>query len=262
MSSRVSMKRKYGSAALVRKVTMSPNMWSTRGKRSKMLKYSLYRALPLQFHVFERKTYINLKMYSGTGFGLLSGSVGQGNCLAFQFGLSGALYNVNLNGGVTSNLGNYSLPNSSEFPALYDQYRIDGVLIEFRFSNNNSSLNSPNISLPLLYIADDFDDANPISKDAICQYSKCKTTLLGSGAREKFSHRTIPKPLVQLYESAISTGYGNPTRPQWIDANDITVPHYGLKVTWDNTMNTAGTDTYIGVLDMVFTYRLSMKDTR
>ena len=43
--------------------------------------------------------------------------------------------------------------------ALFDTYKINNVRMKMFFTNNNTSVNSPATGLPLIHIANDFDDA-------------------------------------------------------------------------------------------------------
>ena len=175
------------------------------------------------------------------------------------------MFNINtaLNGGLAVPNA-YGLPNFTEFTGLFDHYRIDKVCIEMFFTNNNSSMNSPSVALPLWYSAKDMDDSTPITQTAMQQYQKCKMTQLGSSipGYGKFKQTIVPLPLIQLYETSVSTGYGNPPKPIWIDANDATVPHYGYKMCIDLTNNNTVLDTVLGQVLFVFTYQISCKSTR
>ena len=42
--------------------------------------------------------------------------------------------------------------------ALFDTYKINNVRMKMFFTNNNSSVNSPATGMPLVHIANDFDD--------------------------------------------------------------------------------------------------------
>lgn len=221
----------------------------------------VYRGIPT-IHCFERKAYVNYKMWSTSGFGNIGAAVGLGNDLAFSFAINGVTIIAALNGGASAPLNTAPLPNYTEFTTLFDQYKIKSCTIDMRFANNNSSINSPNTSLPVLYYADDNDDVVPISQNALQQYVHCKTTMLGTGAKEFTRHRVVPKPLVQLYETGVSTAYSNPVKPIWIDCNDSAVPHYGVKMVWDNGMDTAAADTNIGVISFIVTYVIEAKNVR
>lgn len=213
-------------------------------------------------HCFERKAFVDYRLWSTSGFGNLSSTGGYGNDLAMSFNLTGVVIGAALNGGAQTALSTAVLPNSTEFTTLFDQYKIRRVKIEMRYANNNSSINSPSTSLPLFYYANDFDDAVSLTQTALQQFQGCKTTMLGTGAKEYTQHSLVPKPLVQLYESAVSTGYSNPAKPIWIDCNDATAPHYGFKLCWDNAMNIAVTDTNIGQISFIFTYIIECKNSR
>lgn len=125
------------------------------------------------------------------------------------------------------------IPNYTEFTALFDQYKINFVRFSFiPFSNAVSVAEHgtvlPNSTLPVLMRYTDYDDA--IIPSAV------ENTFMENGkVRRNLWNRTIkigfqPKILNQVYKTALATGYAPSDKSIWIDTNDITVPHYGLKV--------------------------------
>lgn len=76
----------------------------------------------------------------------------------------------------------------------------------------------------------DFNDGNPITRTQMMQGNMRELYL---GVDKPYSRWYTLKPalLLQGYESATSTAY-SPKWMQWLDTNDSTAPHYGLKFNW------------------------------
>lgn len=113
------------------------------------------------------------------------------------------------------------LPSSTDFTAMFDQYKISGVAIKIipRFNVLAATANGSSQILTCV----DYDANGPSTLSAIQQYQSMKLT------RGTSIHRRYIKPaiLVQAYQGVTSTGY-LPKWNTWIDANDNAVPHYGL----------------------------------
>ena len=120
----------------------------------------------------------------------------------------------------------------SEFGALYDQYKINYVLVNLMWSPKDSLTvdpNNPGQSIyPVLYYYKDYDDdATPGSLANIRERSNLRTVRISPNR----TIRIVVKPAVSMmmYRSATTTGYG----PKWnqkIDVATPDVPHYGLKM--------------------------------
>lgn len=141
------------------------------------------------------------------------------------------------------------LPNYSEYTALYDQFRIDKVIVTFEpvytdWSGSKSTADTQNFYLPSIYTCLDYDDANsPLAVDDILQYSTEKH------GRFIGIHKRIltPSILVQNYETDVSTAY-TPAFRRWVSSTDPTTRHFGLKY-WIDTPGST----------MVVTFRLFVK---
>ena len=120
------------------------------------------------------------------------------------------------------------MPNSTELTALFDQYRISGVMFKLvpRFNVTESSTTlAPTATYPPSQVMTclDFDGQGPLSLQAILQYQNLKMT------RGQAVHQRYFKPAVlsMAYQSTVSTAY-IPKWGQFIDTANPTVPHYGL----------------------------------
>lgn len=111
-----------------------------------------------------------------------------------------------------------SFPDSAEFTALFDQYRI--AALEFTFVPVTSNgTGSP------LYTVIDYDDSSPLTLvGQVLEYDTLQITQPG-----QFHKRSlIPQVSTTVYNTAITSGYSSKSM-QWIDAGNPNVPHYGLK---------------------------------
>jgi len=146
------------------------------------------------------------------------------------------------------------VPNSSEFTALFDQYRI--VQVHLRFTPRAQGSTSifgffrPNYFLTVI----DYDDINTVSSNAALQYP----TLQISPTDEPFERTFNPRIAVAAYNGVATTGYANLSN-QWIDVAYPDVQHFGLKgVIPLTTANALATD----VLDCVATYTINFRNPR
>jgi len=118
-----------------------------------------------------------------------------------------------------------TLPNSSEFTALFDQFRIDYVEVTLRPQYNMGSLsNQTSMVNAVLYTVIDYDDATaPTAVSDLRQYENCRE----SNWDETLVRRFQPRLAVATYASGVFTSFAN-TRA-WVDCGNPAVEHYGFK---------------------------------
>lgn len=135
-----------------------------------------------------------------------------------------------------------SLPNHTEFTALYDQYCIKGIKLSFVPSGNSymtstvSGIPSP-VGFSRFHSVIDYDDsAVPGSENELLQYSTLRTT---PGVRQ---HSRYFKPKVQFTvadnDLLGTTANAAPRSNVWLDCANPTVDHLGLKVWCGAPLNT------------------------
>lgn len=128
-----------------------------------------------------------------------------------------------------------ALPNSTEFSALFDQWRIKSVIFRLDCPANYSAAGanaSPTV-YPLIHYVLDYDDSVNADINALLQYPQLQTHNFASDGYTPLMIRFSPKPLRDIAGSGLATGYGPmPTAP-WIRTSDFTIPHYGLKLAFD-----------------------------
>lgn len=147
------------------------------------------------------------------------------------------------------NFGSYvfqlnQLPNFTEFTNLFDQYRINKVVLKLipQFNQSTYNVGHPASTIPSglpagrnprFYIVNDYDDdTNPASIDTLRQYAKVKVYPVMNNKIIK--HIITPATQMQAYETLATTGYV-PKFKQWINCNDNNVPHYAIKWGIENT---------------------------
>jgi len=146
----------------------------------------------------------------------------------------------------------YSVPNSSEFTALFDQYRIATATVKLVYSNNVSTTAAATTFLPLLYVCEDRDDGNPpTSLGELLQRPETRLWQMGTNGNTSNirTYKVKPTAVTQLYSGGTAfAAYGDMPPKTWIDTNFPSANLYGFKVWWD-TDRLASLD--MGNLDII-----------
>lgn len=126
----------------------------------------------------------------------------------------------------------------TRFTAIYDQYRIDKVVVRFRPSmatvvnrpyDDSTTAVSAQVT-PRFVTAIDYDDNNtPASLDELVSRHNSRTTLATKPQTIAFK----PKRLIQVYRTISSTGYITDGSKAFLDCAQTDIPHYGLKYALD-----------------------------
>jgi len=148
--------------------------------------------------------------------------------------------------------------NQGELTVLYDQYRLDFIALQIWASVNGNTNGDPNALMPLMYYTPDYDD-NTIPPDyiTVAQYGACKAKRFDTSKPLRIKLK--PRTAVMLYNTGVSTGYGQGNPKQFLDCNNNNIKHYGLKF-WVKDHSTLNNP------EVTFrvqpTYYLTMKSTR
>lgn len=148
--------------------------------------------------------------------------------------------------GLSFNLA--QLPGVTDFTSLFDQYKINGIKYSLVPTANSAILSGvSNVASGygfqrLNSVIDYDDDSQPTGEDQLLQYGSLKTT------PPMRTHVRYFKPKVdtEVFQSGVTTGYA-PRGNMWIDVNNSTVKHYGLKLYANapvGVTNTAASITY------------------
>lgn len=139
-------------------------------------------------------------------------------------------------------LGAYSftlsqLPNYTEFTNLYDQYRINKILIKF-VPNVNSADVAAAATIAQFNTVLDFNDATPLgSLNACFEYGNWRMS------RGTQIHTRIFRPsTLDATSTSGAITATNPTWRQWISTANSDVPHFGLKYCAEPTAGNSDID--------------------
>lgn len=144
-----------------------------------------------------------------------------------------------------------SLPDASDFTALYDQYRIRAIKWELLPRGNSVDLGTAGSQQTRLFSVIDYDDGViPTSIGQLTQYQNLKVT----STTQKHVRYFRPMIRREIQIAPGSTGH-EPTRA-WIDMTNSTVDHFGVKLALQGPVS--GTITY----DVLVTYYLAFKNVR
>lgn len=152
------------------------------------------------------------------------------------------------------------LPSVTEFTSLFDQYKINCVVLKMRFLNqipDRTDAGAGMFRANFHYCIDYNDSAAYTTIAQFAQVSNYKCHAL-NGERD-WSIKIYPKAQKAIYQGLASTGYG-PTKT-WINTADPAVPHYGLKYLIDINGGGGG-ENVIGSLQMQAKYYMSFKNVK
>jgi len=233
-----------------RRQNRQPRRQGRSNQRSVLVERSRFRDVPERIAKFARTTIIGPYQYiPATGW----------NGAAYDMEISFSLQNtyVYVGGALYQTLPN---TGSTDFTALYDQYKID--MVELSIMYGVSAYISPGTTTgtatsqnPVLLAAFDPTDSSVISLSSILQYNDLKVIQLSAErVQNGYALQFRPVPLI--------TAGGNPAAlshkvAPWISKDAPTVPHYGVKLFLDNLGG--GMPTAAGNIELYVKYHLSMK---
>ncbi len=128
-------------------------------------------------------------------------------------------------------------PGTGPYKALYRQYRVTKIILEFFPVNFQGAHNEGTeedfcqLYTPTLYTA-----INRTATDFADNITKmCSTNNMRSALATRYHKRVFkPSTLDQVYESAATTAY-NPEFDQWITTDDTATPQFGMDVLLSST---------------------------
>lgn len=208
-----------------------------------------------------RRRFINRK-YSKFVKKAISGKI-----YRFKRSVDGATINTGLSRIITQGAGLQhfgfyftlaDVPGSTEFTSLFDQYRINKVVMRFMPMinvNNVQPVAGASVTNPgLMGTVIDHDDVSTLA--TITDYEQYQTWKCQPAISLRTHTRVIrPRIAVGAYAGAF-TSYAN--TKGWIDCGSPNVQHYGLKFYMDAYGNANAAQTY----QVMATYYLSFRDVR
>lgn len=156
--------------------------------------------------------------------------------------------------------------NADEFGALFDQYRIDKVIVTYQLLNNPSAANALNTLgnnpsgtnwYPTVWSMVDYDDAATTNIEEMKQRIGVKRQIMRPDKIIRFIVR--PKLQVQVYKTALTTGYA--PKSMFVDMTTRDISHYGLKTVID-TSGLDPNDSYPFVIRQTRQYFFTCKNVR
>lgn len=145
------------------------------------------------------------------------------------------------------------IANSAEFSALYDQYKLNLVKLQFWLRVDPGAQTAAAAVMPKLYWFRDMDDNVPASQTEMRERAHCKIAVLRPD--RPITIFIKPNVLQEVYRGVGTTSY-SPKFGQWLDMTNTDVTHYGIKWNIDNLTNT---NYYV---DIESTYYFQCKNTR
>jgi len=151
------------------------------------------------------------------------------------------------------------LDQVASFTAVFDQYRIDRVVMQVKTRNNLLSFNTTgaaNATPPQTYWVIDRDDSSVLTTLAQArQYDNVQEAT----AMDHVEIDLEPSVTPAIYAAGAFSGYGITRTGVWLDCNNVSIPHYGVK--WAiSELTAAATDTYYW--DCFFYYYVSFRNVR
>lgn len=149
------------------------------------------------------------------------------------------------------------VPGVADFTALFDQYKITGVKVDFRLILDPSAAAAGSATYPNLYVRKDYDNTTAETIQEIAQDNRSKRFIL----QPNRVCSVFVKPALQAeyFNTGSALTDKSPVWNRWFDCSNTSMQHLGLK--W--AIDTMGILLTQGVtMTIEFTYYLEMKNTR
>ena len=125
------------------------------------------------------------------------------------------------------------------------------------FSKTNAdSSSSVNYAMPMLLIANDFDDsAEVMTRDSMNERQGCRTVVFDANNTNGINHYVVPRAVDVVVQMDVNTGATSSINAgvaayRWLDTANSNVFHNGIKVLYDNQGRSSNTD--LGTVTFVF----------
>jgi len=156
--------------------------------------------------------------------------------------------------------------NASEFSSLFDQYKINKVIVTYQLLTNPDASNALNVPgnnpaptnwYPVVWSIEDYDDSATNNIEEMKQRIGVKRQVMRPN--QIMSFVVYPKVQVQVYKTALTTGYA--PRSMYVDMDQMDIQHYGLKTVID-TNGLDPNDTYPFVIRQTRQYFFTCTNVR
>jgi len=151
-----------------------------------------------------------------------------------------------------------------EFENMYDRFRLDMVQLRVQLvTNPDASMPNPlagtyNSVHPKMWYCRDYDDSAVENISALKERAKTKCIVLNPNKIYKINVRPACRQII--YRTDVNEGY-EPKWKAWLDMAYPTVPHYGLKYSFD-IGGAAPTADYPYKIKIEYRYWFTCKDVR
>lgn len=152
-------------------------------------------------------------------------------------------------GQMSFNIGD--LGNIGYLSEMFDQYMIRGVQVKFYPVSTNQEVATDASTHSLMMMAHriDYDDSGEDSQWATAMKSDSKI----QSFRYPIKKYLQPKCLLKTYAGTVTTGYSVPDKQRWIDTENTTQPHFGLKYSIKHVPSP------VARMDVILTYYVAFK---
>lgn len=147
-------------------------------------------------------------------------------------------------------------PANSEFTALFDQYRLNSVSYRFvlrRDPDHATTATNRGWIARIMFVTDRDDATAPGNFAELQQIPSAREIWLNDSKPVSRWYRVRPSSVAAVF-NGVASAYA-PKRAQWLDITYPGVPHYGVKMVYDQLY--AGTDIFVEAR-----YNMSFKGVR
>lgn len=121
------------------------------------------------------------------------------------------------------------LPAVAEFTNLFDQYRINKIVLKFVPDKNSAEFGAATSPIPTFHTVLDYNDATaPATLNEMLEYANHRMT------RGSAVHTRVFTPAsLDAVAAGGATSLSNPTWKQWLSTSASNIDHFGLKAGWE-----------------------------
>lgn len=142
---------------------------------------------------------------------------------------------ANANGALAFQLND--LDQAGSFTALFDEYRINMVVVEFSpIFNENAIANAVGTKAGQIYVMHDFNDNTQPTN--LTEF-RARQDVRSAAAYEKLSIAVKPRVAAAALNAAGSVIAPNPKSGLWLKTDQTNIPHYGVKYSIANMADTS-----------------------
>lgn len=153
-----------------------------------------------------------------------------------------------------------ALPNSAEFSALFDQYRVKDIMIRIDYGNNVWDNSGVSYGTPLVQYVADYDDPGDLTLTAMQEYPQMRVHSFNQNGYTPLILKLNPVPLRDIAGSGVATGYAPSSVSPFLRTAEMSIPHYGLKF----AVNGAGAsvNSVLGYFNVIVWYDLELTNPK